>query len=273
MFFRTLKLELHIHRTRLIFLIVGAAFLSLISCLSFFNVLYLQSLPESRILPSFWDQLAHAYEGTPPFVADREVPFQIPIVYFIQHLLLLLTLGGTTECYFEPYGYEIFTRIPKRGLWWYAHSAFCLIASVLYCLTAVTVTAIFCLASGADFSLSSYSGLSLPGVISWPGPGSIQIFTLFLTPLFVWSALGMLLQAIELLFGSLPAFLALVCLIVAGAFLDTPLLFANHTILLRSCSFLGSGTTLFQTFGICLGVIALSLVTGLVVLSHKDMLV
>ena len=96
MFFRALRLELQIHRTRLLVLVIGVALLFIASDFSYYSQLYLQNFPESRVTPSFWDQLAHSFEGTYPFIPDRANTFQIPIVYLMQHLLLLISLGGTT---------------------------------------------------------------------------------------------------------------------------------------------------------------------------------
>lgn len=273
MFFRLLRLELLIHRKRLLLLVIGSALIFFASNFSYYNQLYLQTLPESRIVPSFWDQLAHSFEGTFPLVPDRVNAFQIPIVYLMQHLLFLVTLGGTTEHCFEPYGYELFTRLPKRSIWWYAHSAFCLLMSILYSLTVIAVTGTFSLIVQAGFSLKDYMGLALPAIVPWPGPDGIQIFTLFLTPLFVWSALGLLQQVIEILTNAWFGFLIMLSLVIAGAFFSSPLLFTSHTMLLRSDSFEGSGTTLQQTITICLCVIIVSLIAGLAVLPKKDLLV
>ena len=36
----------------------------------------------------------------------------MPIAYLITNLVLLFALGNTTVSVFEPYGYELFTRVP-----------------------------------------------------------------------------------------------------------------------------------------------------------------
>lgn len=273
MFFRILRLELLVHRNRLLILVLGAALIFAASCFSYYNQLYLQNFPESRIVPSFWDQLAHSFEGTFPFVPDRANTFQIPIVYLIQHLLFLITNGGITERNFEPYGYELFTRIPKRNTWWFAHSTFCLLTSFLYSFTSIFVTGIFSLATQGGFSLGDYMALALPAILPWPGQDGVQIFTMILTPLFVWSAMGLLQQVIELLTNAWFAFFVLLALVVSGAFLASPFLFPGHTMLLRSYSFEGTGTTLQQTIIICLSIILVSFIAGLIALPRKDLLV
>ena len=273
MFFRALRLELQIHRTRLLVLVIGVALIFIASDFSYYSQLYLQNFPESRVTPSFWDQLAHSFEGTYPFIPDRANTFQIPIVYLMQHLLLLISLGGTTESCLGAYGYELFTRLPKRRIWWYAHSAFCLFVSILYSFTAFMITAGFSFIVQAGLSPSDYMVLALPAIEPWPGQEGIQIFTLLLTPFFVWAAMGLLQQVIELLTNAWFAFFVLLSLVIAGAFSDSPLLFTSHTMLLRSYSFEGSGTTFQQTVTVCLCVIFVSLVVGLTVLPKKDLLV
>lgn len=91
---------------------------------------YKKALVEDRIIPSFWDQLVYFYRGIPPFTPSWQESFEMPIAYLITNLVLLFALGNTTASVFEPYGYEIFTRIPNRSVWWLAHCLMAVIAAI-----------------------------------------------------------------------------------------------------------------------------------------------
>ena len=114
MYFRMLRLEVMINRKRLGLLILAGVGVALVMGVSFYVWHYIKAPFDNKIIPSFWDQLAYFYCGIPPFTPSRQESFEMPIAYLITNLVLLFALGNTTVSVFEPYGYELFTRIPKR---------------------------------------------------------------------------------------------------------------------------------------------------------------
>lgn len=272
MFFKALHLEYLLHKKRLSGLAAAASGLAVVQCWAFYAQLYSNNFPQYRVNPSFWDQLAHCFQGIYPFVPDSLSTFQIPIPYFVWYLALLLALGGTTACGFTPYGYEVFTRLPHRSVWWLARCTWAAGAAVLQWAAALAAAAGFCAAVGAPFGLGAYQALALPQIQPWPGPGGEQLKTLLLAPLLAGIATALVQLLLELALGSVPALLGSLALVVAGAFLNEPVLFCSHAMMLRMAVFTGEGAALQQTAIYTLAAAAFCVAAGMVLLPRKDLL-
>lgn len=175
MYFRMLRLEVMINRKRLGLLILAGVGVALVMGVSFYVWHYIKAPFDNKIIPSFWDQLAYFYCGIPPFTPSRQESFEMPIAYLITNLVLLFALGNTTVSVFEPYGYELFTRIPKRTVWWLAHCLLAVMAAVAEQVVITGTIAVLCLVVGGSFSICDYIGLAIPEIVSWPGDGYMQV--------------------------------------------------------------------------------------------------
>lgn len=168
---------------------------------SFYVWHYIKAPFDNKIIPSFWDQLAYFYCGIPPFTPSRQESFEMPIAYLITNLVLLFALGNTTVSVFEPYGYELFTRIPKRTVWWLAHCLLAVMAAVAEQVVITGTIAVLCLVVGGSFSICDYIGLAIPEIVSWPGDGYMQVVSLLLLPLLTTIALALFQIVFELVAG------------------------------------------------------------------------
>lgn len=142
-----------INRKRLWLLILASVGVALVMGVSFYAWYYIKASFGDKIIPSFWDQLAYFYRGIPPFTPSRQESFEMPIAYLITNLVLLFALGNTTVSVFEPYGYELFTRVPKRTVWWLAHCLLAVMAAVAEQVVITGTIAVLCLAVGGSFSI------------------------------------------------------------------------------------------------------------------------
>lgn len=201
MYFRMFRLEVMINRKRLWLLILASVGVALVMGVSFYAWYYIKASFGDKIIPSFWDQLAYFYRGIPPFTPSRQESFEMPIAYLITNLVLLFALGNTTVSVFEPYGYELFTRVPKRTVWWLAHCLLAVMAAVAEQVVITGTIAVLCLAVGGSFSICDYIGLAIPEIVSWPGDGHMQVVSLLLSPLLTTIALALLQIVLELVAG------------------------------------------------------------------------
>ena len=155
----------------------------------------------------------------------------MPIAYLIMNLVLLFALGNTTASVFEPYGYEIFTRIPKRSVWWLAHCLMAVIAAIVEQTAIIGTITVFCLAVGGPFAICDYRGLAIPELVSWPGTGYMQVLSLLLSPVLAAIALALLQLLLELVAGDTLGLIFAIVFVVSGAFLDEPILFCGHAMM------------------------------------------
>lgn len=142
----------------------------------------------------------------------------MPIAYLITNLVLLFALGNTTASVFEPYGYEIFTRIPKRSVWWLAHCLMAVIAAIVEQTAIIGTITVFCLAVGGPFAICDYRGLAIPELVSWPGTGYMQVLSLLLSPVLAAIALALLQLLLELVAGDTLGLIFAIVFVVSGAF-------------------------------------------------------
>lgn len=272
MYFRMLRLEVATNRKRLLLLFSISVGIAFVMCVSFYSWYYKKALVEDRIIPSFWDQLVYFYRGIPPFTPSWQESFEMPIAYLITNLVLLFALGNTTASVFEPYGYEIFTRIPNRSVWWLAHCLMAVIAAIVEQTAIIGTIMLFCLAVGGPFAICDYRGLAIPELVSWPGTGYMQVLSLLLSPVLAAIALALLQLLLELVAGDTLGLIFAIAFVVSGAFLDEPILFCGHAMMQRLSAFTGDGITMKQTT-LWTGVIsALSIIVGARHLSKKDLI-
>ena len=272
MYFRMLRLEVMINRKRLGLLILAGVGVALVMGVSFYVWHYIKAPFDNKIIPSCWDQLAYFYCGIPPFTPSRQESFEMPIAYLITNLVLLFALGNTTVSVFEPYGYELFTRIPKRTVWWLAHCLLAVMAAVAEQVVITGTIAVLCLVVGGSFSICDYIGLAIPEIVSWPGDGYMQVVSLLLLPLLTTIALALFQIVFELVAGDTAGLLLTIAFVVSGAFLDEPILFCGHAMMQRLYAFTGEGITLRQTI-LWTGITSVtSVIVGARHLSKKDLI-
>lgn len=272
MFFKSLKLELLLNRKGFLFAFAGTFSLFAFLAFSLYAGVYRNNLPQQRVLPGFWDMLCYAHEGILPFSGDRLDSFILPINQILMYLILMLAVGGTTRKSLTPYGYEIFTRLPNRRVWWLTRCVWCVIVVVGYWLACLAGVTVVCLGAGGSFAITDYLALVVPAIVPWPGEGSMQVITVLFTPLLVLCATVLMQQLLELILGDFWGFLLTLAFVVSGAFLDLPLLFANHIMLVRSAEFLQLGTTFGQTLLYTISMGAACLVGGCFAIRKKDLL-
>lgn len=272
MYFKILALDFSIYRKRLQTLLCCALCFSGILSYQFYARFYLSAAEEYRVIPSFWDTLASIYEGIYPFYPSQLDYFRLPIGYLFTFILLLLIAGNTTAAAFEPYGYTIFTRLPNRQIWWLSRCGWSTIAAMLYWCALLAAAVLFSVFTGASFSRGAYRGAAVPNMASSLGIDNAQAATLLFTPLLVFVAIALLQQFLELMGGSVFGFIGIFSFVVSGAFLNTPLLYCNHIMMLRSAGFSKTGTTFQQT--LCYtGITALGcIIAGCGIIRKKDIL-
>ena len=76
MFFRALRLELQIHRTRLLVLVIGVALLFIASDFSYYSQLYLQNFPKAELHRRFGINLPILLKGLTRLYQTEQIRFR-----------------------------------------------------------------------------------------------------------------------------------------------------------------------------------------------------
>ncbi|MCD7770513.1 MAG: hypothetical protein LUH23_00225 [Oscillospiraceae bacterium] len=204
------------------------------------------------------DYILYLTKSIAPFPQSGE-EFRFPVVWYLQQLYLAWIIGGYP---FSSICDSALIYGGSRQKWYLSKVAWIVLTVLTYYLVMIITSLLFCLATGVPISWEinllepteefSVVTILLPIVTSFV-TGVFQLFLMTLTT-------------------PITSFFAVAALSAASTYVTSPLLFTNCSQLLKLSAFSEEGIGTIESYLTLAIVFMLSLVAGLIIFNHRDIL-
>lgn len=162
---------------------------------------------------------------------DRNQNFNIPIEWFLPQVVYYLIVAKYPRSDFEERGYQFLIRSGSKRNWWYSKCIWvCLNALVYYGIVYLTIM----IAAAITGNLNLWNVRDIWGLrMDLLSPVQL-IITLFVMPVLIAIAYGLLEMFLSFLWNPLVAVIIMLAICIASAYWCSPLLLGNYTMLLRN---------------------------------------
>ncbi len=206
------------------------------------------------------DYIFHLFRGMKPYI-QGESEFEIPILWFTVNLYLAYLIGKYPREDLSRSGIYVLLKSKSRAKWWLSKCVWCVASVIIYYAVIYFVIAAFCVWMKMDLALQvRASGNSV--FFLYSGREDISFCVLFLLPVLCSAAVSLLQLTVTFLTDVVYAFLAVAVLLLASAYLYTPVLVGNLSMLERCEYFQADGFRLKAAYLICAALAAISVLAG-----------
>lgn len=224
---------------------------------------------------TFADLLLYLFEGIPKFVPSQLETFIFPVKWLLLHMILLY--GGLHYPYNDLHtiGVNVLPRSGSRYKWWYAKCLWLLVNQIISYTCIYVMLLIFCILSGGEVSLQLTSvyinDIMNAGSLYDSFPKEILLVTVVLTFL-VTFGLSLWENVISLYLKPIFSYLVMAILLLASAYLSSPLLIGNFAMAIRCRYITENGYEMFEGCVITMIVIILALACGMLRFRRYDIM-
>ncbi len=229
--------------------------ITLFACADFY--LKTSTVGETVVLS---DYIFHLFRGMKPYI-QGESEFEIPILWFTVNLYLAYLIGKYPKEDLSRSGVNVLLKSKSRAKWWLSKCFWCVASVVIYYAMIYLVIIVFCALTKTDLTLRVHiSGNST--LFMYSGREDIPYCALFLLPVFCSAAISLLQLTVTFLTDVVYGFLAVAVLLLASAYLYTPILIGNLSMLERCEYFQADGFGLKSAYLICAVLAVISVLAG-----------
>lgn len=193
--------------------------------------------------PSIVDCWIFIFRGMAVYIPSNGMPFQIPIYWLMQQLLLAFLLLNYPTQDVSNYGVQILTRARNKSIWWLSKSIWSVCTVVSFYLIAFIIIAIYSVCFG---EVSFQPHLLINSEINQVNINGIQdlyfYIAIFLVPIVASISLAMLQMSLSFILSPILSYLILVCYMVISAYYCSPFFIGNFTMILRNAAFEQNGS-------------------------------
>jgi hypothetical protein len=183
---------------------------------------------------SMSDYLIFMFEGIEVYVPSPNNPFIVPIFWMILQVLIALLVSVYPTNDLRTYALNVLTRVRSRRVWWVAKITWTILTVCSFYLLCLVVVAVFALATG-DGSFLPVSAVSLySSGIDALAMSPSELFGILLVPIFVSVALSVVQVSLSFVMKPALAFLAVMAYCVTSAYLFSPFLMGDYSMILRN---------------------------------------
>ncbi|MDL2238020.1 hypothetical protein LJC56_09365 [Christensenellaceae bacterium OttesenSCG-928-K19] len=212
--------------------------------------------------------LADILKGAQEYIAAGSSEFTLPVVWLILHLYILFIVCTFPMNDLKGFGKNILLFCADRKKWWYSK-----------CLWIVTTVTGFILVLWiVMLALSGLSGNGFLGKVAGADEllglniNTHNIAYMFLLPLVVLIALGLVQSLLSLVTNPVLGYMASIVLLCASVYWKTPWLIGNYSMLLRLSPFTHGGIPVWSGLILCSIVGVVCWLGGAVVIKKHDII-
>lgn len=183
---------------------------------------------------SMSDYLIFMFRGIEVYVPSPNDPFTVPIFWMILQVLVALLVSVYPTNDLRTYALNVFTRIGSRRVWWVAKIAWTVLTVCSFYLLCLVVVAVFSLLAGdSSFLPVSAVGLYSSGIDAL-AMSPTELCGILLVPVFVSVALSVVQVSLSFIVKPALSFLFVMAYCVASAYLYSPFLLGDYSMILRN---------------------------------------
>lgn len=223
----------------------------------------------------YGDYWFYLYGGMCEYIPSPDNPFQFPAVWILVFLVLPFVLLNYPFRDMYGVGQQILVRSGQRSLWWLSKCCWNFCGTVLYHLIIQAAGLVLSLVFEVEISNQIHMDfINLVFNIRYQevwNPSSLPVAALLLTML-VSAAVNMLQMTLSLFIRPMFGFFAVAVLLLASAYLLSPLLIGNYAMAFRYDWMLKAGVSMGAGMRIAAILLFLAVLTGLVRFRLYDIL-
>lgn len=234
----------------------------------FYNWIQIQN---AGCVGTWMDYLMGCFKGTVPVMSMAD--FEFPILWFlIMASCLFLNLDYPLNDLTDA-GQQVIIRCVNKKGWFLSKCVWNLLSTTLYILLGAATALVFAVVSGGGVDLNSTPEVLLKALgifcIEPLGVGQ-TVMVVVIMPYLTLAALNMLQMALSLAVKPILSFLVCVCLLVISLFYASPYFIGNGAMAARSGIVMEGLLPPLPTALTCVGVMALSVIIGVIRFDRMD---
>lgn len=234
----------------------------------FYNWIQIQN---AGCVGTWMDQLIGCFKGILPVASMAD--FEFPILWFLimagcLFLNLDYPLNDLTDA-----GQQVIVRCVNKKGWFLSKCVWNLLSTTLYILLGSLTALVFALFNGSSFGLTTTPEVLLKALNIFcitPLTVGQTLMVAVVLPYLTLAALNMLQMALSLVMKPILSFLVCVCTLVISLFFSSPYIIGNGAMVVRSGIVMEGLLNPLPTALCCVGVIALSIVIGIIRFDRMD---
>jgi hypothetical protein len=190
---------------------------------------------------SISDYLIFMFKGIDVYVPSPSNPFTVPIFWMILQVLVAFLVSVYPTDDLRTYALNVLTRVRSRRVWWAAKIVWTVLTVCSFYLLCLAVVVVFALLTG-DGALLPISAISLySNGIDALALSSAELCGILLLPVFVSVALSVAQVSLSFVIKPALSFLSVMAYCTASAYLYSPFLLGDYSMILRNGLVMGGG--------------------------------
>jgi len=220
----------------------------------------------------FADVLAYFFAGSDYYRIDDKLPFELPIGWLIQQILVAVLVGNYIVRDLDGQALQVLVRVGGRRMWWLSKCLW-VVATVLafYAMEAVVALAAAAVFGGAAGGMGDGVAIKVLG-FSLSAFDARQLATSLLLPIALSLALSLAQVALSLVTGPFVSFLAVVSFVAVSVYFGFPLLIGDCSMMARSAIVQPGGVDAAAACAACAVACAGSAALGGLAFCRKDLM-
>lgn len=224
--------------------------------------------------PTWMDHLCNLFSGMQPYNPASGNPFQVPVLYLAVNVFVAFTIGNYPVNDLYDYAPQVLIRTKDRSRWWGSKCLWNVASVGLFYLVLFGVTLGVTIFTGGKLSLQAsgdilteFFGVTLEAVDN--GALILAVFTL---PLLTSIAFSLVQMTVMFCIKPIYSYLLVVVLLVASAYLMTPLMPGNYAMLWRNQVWCEDGISTVVAIVVDVMISLVAVLAGYVCFKQKDIL-
>lgn len=230
------------------------AFIVLFACADF----YLKTNSIEGIV--FSDYILHIFRGMKPYVKG-EGEFEIPILWFTINLYLAYIIGKYPKEDLYRCGINVILKSKARNIWWISKIVWSALSVIIYYIVIYFTIIIFCVFAKVDFVLQIHK-IETSWLLLFSDKENINLYAMFFLPVFCSISISLFQLTIIFFTDVVYGFISVAVVLISSAYLYTPALVGNISMLERCEYFQYNGISVELSYFICTILAAVSIIIG-----------
>lgn len=216
------------------------------------------------------DVLAYFFAGSDYYRMDDELPFELPIRWLIQQVLVAVLVGNYVVRDLDGQAPQVLVRVGSKRAWWLSK---CLWAAATV-ISFYAVEAVVALVAAALFGgFGAMGDAEAVGVLGF-SPSAFdagQLALLLLLPVALSLALSLAQVALSVAAGPFAAFAVIASFVVVSVYFGSPLLIGDCSMMMRSAFVRPGGVDAVVALMACAAVSVASAALGGLAFGRRDL--
>lgn len=224
---------------------------------------------------SYGDCLLYIYGGMAEYIPDPSIPFQIPYLWLLNHIVLLYFTLHYMYSDLTGFGQSMIYRSGSRSAWWFSKCTWNLLIIALFYALAWLLILAFALSRGAVLSLENSSAATQ---LMYFGPKQIPkekldlAVEITLLPLLTSAAISLMQMMLCLIIKPIMSYIISNVVLISSAYYLSPMLIGNYSMALRSDNAVTNGVSEYMGILYAIMLAALSIGIGLCIFRRCNIL-